>query len=56
MRKGTHERGLKQSIDWHLIGVYLVLVLIGWINIYASIHSSGPSSIFDWSVNSSSGS
>lgn len=52
MRKGTHERGLKQSIDWHLIGVYLVLVLIGWINIYASIHSSGPSSIFDWSVRS----
>ena len=52
MRKGTHERGLKQSIDWHLIGVYLVLVLIGWVNIYASIHSSGPSSIFDWSFRS----
>ena len=27
MRQGTHERGLKQSIDWHLIGVYLALVL-----------------------------
>ncbi len=52
MRQGTHERGLKQSIDWHLIGVYLALVLIGWVNIYASIHSSGPSSIFDWSFRS----
>lgn len=52
MRQGTHERGLKQSIDWHLIGVYLALVLIGWVNIYASIHSSEPSSIFDWNVRS----
>ena len=26
----------------------MVLVFIGWINIYASIHSSEPSSIFDF--------
>ena len=52
MLQRTHERGLKQSIDWHLIGIYLVLVLIGWVNIYASIHSSAPSSIFDWSARS----
>ena len=38
-----------QSIDWALVGVYLVLVLIGWVNIYASIHSTDPESIFDWS-------
>ena len=50
--ENTHQRGLKQSIDWKLIAVYVLLVLIGWVNIYASIHSEDPSSIFDWSVRS----
>ena len=50
--ENTHQRGLKQSIDWKLIGVYILLVLIGWVNIYASIHSEDPASIFDWSVRS----
>jgi rod shape determining protein RodA len=27
---------------------YLLLILIGWANIYASIHSSEPSSVFDF--------
>ena len=49
---GSHQRGLRQSIDWALIAGYLLLVLIGWINIYASIHSTGPSSILDWSARS----
>ena len=39
----------RQSIDWALIGVYLLLVLIGWLNIYASVHSSEPTSILAWS-------
>ena len=50
--ENTHRRGLKQSVDWKLIGVYILLVLIGWVNIYASVHSENPSSIFDWSVRS----
>ena len=50
--ENTHQRGLKQSIDWKLIVAYILLVLIGWVNIYASIHSENPSSIFDWSVRS----
>ncbi|MBO4447340.1 MAG: rod shape-determining protein RodA [Bacteroidales bacterium] len=41
------DRGLKKTIDWYLVGSYLILVLIGWINIYASIQSSEPASIFD---------
>lgn len=45
-------RGFVQSVDWSLILVYLALVLIGWVNIYASVHSSEPSSIFDWSCRS----
>ena len=45
----THTR---QSVDWWLIGTYLVLVLIGWLNIYAATHSSEPGSLllprWDW--------
>ncbi|MBQ3766479.1 MAG: rod shape-determining protein RodA [Bacteroidales bacterium] len=50
--ENTHKRGLKQSVDWKLIGVYILLVLIGWVNIYASVHSDNPATIFDWSVRS----
>jgi rod shape determining protein RodA len=50
--ENKHKRGLKQSIDWKLIAVYILLVFIGWVNIYASVHSEDPSSIFDWSVRS----
>ena len=46
---GGHKgRGLAKTIDWKLVICYLVLVLIGWANIYASIHSSEPASIFDF--------
>ena len=41
----THKR---QSVDWALIGVYILLVLIGWVNIYAAVHSENPASIFAW--------
>lgn len=46
------DRGLKKAIDWKLVICYLLLVLIGWVNIYASVHSSEPSSIIDWSCRS----
>lgn len=46
------DRGLGKSVDWYLLLYYLLLVFIGWINIYASIHSSEPSSIFDWGCRS----
>jgi rod shape determining protein RodA len=46
------ERRLRQSIDWALVGTYLLLVFIGWISIYASIHSTNPSSIFAWGARS----
>ncbi len=49
---GHRSRGLAQSIDWSLVICYLLLILIGWVNIYASIHSTEPSSIFDWSCRS----
>ena len=45
---GHRGRGLAKSIDWKLVICYLLLVLIGWANIYASVHSSEPASIFDF--------
>ena len=43
---GHKGRGLK-SVDWKLVIYYLLLVVIGWVNIYASIQNEEPSSIFD---------
>ena len=44
----SQQRGLRQAVDWKLVGIYLLLVFIGWVNIYASLHSSEPPSIFSW--------
>lgn len=45
-------RGLKETLDWPLIICYLLLVFIGWINIYASVQSSEPASIIDFASRS----
>lgn len=49
---GYRERGLSKSIDWKLVITYLILIVIGWFNIYASVHSEEPASIFDWTCRS----
>lgn len=45
-------RSLAKTIDWPLVICYLILVFIGWANIYASVHSAEPTSIFDLSSRS----
>jgi len=52
MRSVGRDRGLAKTIDWWLVFCWLLLVLIGWANIYASIHASEPSSIFDFASRS----
>lgn len=37
------------NIDWTLILLYMALVLIGWMNIYAAVYNEDHSSIFDLS-------
>ena len=49
---GYRERGLSKSIDWKLVITYLILVVIGWFNIYASVHSEEPASMFDFACRS----
>src|SRR6056297_42328 len=37
------------NIDWVTVLLYLVLVFLGWINIYASVYDFEHTSIFDFS-------
>jgi len=45
MMQYSHERGLRQSVDWWLVAAWLVLVLIGLLNIYASVHMATSSDL-----------
>jgi rod shape determining protein RodA len=49
---GHRGRGWAKTIDWKLVICYLLLILIGWMNIYAAVQADEPSSIFDWSCRS----
>ena len=51
MEEGLLDRGLKKTVDWRLIAVYLVIMVFGWLNIYAAVRSGEPSSIFDLRFN-----
>ena len=52
MRQDAPDRGLRQSVDWRLIVLYLMIMLFGWMNIYAAVRSGEPAGIFDLSCNS----
>ena len=45
------ETGIFRNIDKPLLFIYLALVLIGWLNIYAAVYSEQHPSIFDMSQN-----
>ena len=49
---GHRGRGLAKTIDWWLVACWFLMTMIGWANIYASVHSSEPSSIFDFASRS----
>ena len=36
-----------ENVDWITIGLYLAMMLIGWINIYAAVYNEDHKSIFD---------
>lgn len=38
-----------RKLDWWLIITWLMLVLVGWLNIYAAVYTEEHSSIFDFS-------
>ena len=43
---------MRSSVDWTLVVIYLVLVLIGWLNVYASIHTPDMGSPLAFSLRS----
>jgi rod shape determining protein RodA len=41
------QQSIFENIDWMLVTLYLVLVLLGWGNIYAAVYSDEHQNIFD---------
>jgi rod shape determining protein RodA len=46
-----NKRDTFANIDWISILLYAILVLIGWVNIYAAVYNENNQSIFDLSQN-----
>lgn len=54
MYSGSHQqkhRSVFHNVDWLTIFLYVCLVLIGWVNIYAAVYDADHQSIFDLSRN-----
>ncbi len=45
----TRRVNIVSSTDWFTIVLYLVLVIMGWLNIYAAVYNEEHQLIFDWS-------
>ena len=41
------QKNIFQNIDWVMTGLFLALVIIGWLNIYAAVYNDEHNSIFD---------
>lgn len=44
-------RNITSSLDWTLVLLYSILVLLGWMNIYAAVYNEAFSDLFDLSRN-----
>ncbi|MCK9421619.1 MAG: rod shape-determining protein RodA [Bacteroidales bacterium] len=42
------DRGIFYKIDWVMVGLYLALVVTGWLNIYAAVYDETHHHIFDF--------
>lgn len=42
----TSERNIYRKIDWVMVGCYLLLIIFGWVNIYASSYEVESANIF----------
>jgi rod shape determining protein RodA len=51
MVRNRDQGNIFQNIDWIMVLLYLVLVLLGWFNIYAAVYNENHQSIFDISQN-----
>lgn len=47
--RASRNGNILQHVDWQTIGIFLVLVLFGWLNIYGASYTFDQTSIFDFS-------
>ena len=40
----------KKRFDWQVIGLYIAIVLFGWVNIYAAVFDESHAAVLDFSV------
>lgn len=45
----ARRNSIVSNIDWLTVFLYIVLVILGWLNIYAAVYSEEHNSIFDFS-------
>ncbi len=45
------QKSILQNIDWVIVTIYLVFVLIGWLNIYAAVYNDEHKNILDLTQN-----
>ncbi len=45
------QKSILRNIDWLTVSIYLVMVVIGWFNIYAAVYNEEHKSIFDLTQN-----
>ena len=46
-----NQKSILQNTDWVLVSLFVVLVIMGWLNIYAAVYDEEHKSIFDLSQN-----
>jgi rod shape determining protein RodA len=45
------QKSILQNIDWVMVGLFLLLVIAGWMNIYAAVYNEEHNSLLDFSQN-----
>ena len=46
-----NQKGILQNTDWLLVTIFIIMVLMGWLNIYAAVFDDDHQSIFDLTQN-----
>ena len=46
-----NQKGILQNTDWLLVSIFIIMVIMGWLNIYAAVYDDDHKSIFDLSQN-----
>lgn len=42
------KKSIFTNVDWMIVGLYFMLVLMGWLNIYATLYNEDHTNIFDF--------